>query len=105
MKKRQQTGFAELMIVNPVRPGSGSILLGDDGVLYHIRGLGPVEERPPKGKFLMGNDGSIYRLRGSSGIGQARLVRVSPEGPAGALGVGYGRFFLGEDGALYELTR
>ena len=104
MRKRQQTGFAELMIVNPVRPGSGSVLLGEDGVLYHIQGFGPVEERPPKGKYFMGDDGSLYQLQGFSDHGRAKFVRVSPADLAGELGVGYGRFFLGEDGALYELT-
>jgi hypothetical protein len=104
MSKRQQTGFAELMIVNPVRSGSGSILLGDDGVFYHIQGFGPVEESPQKGRFFMGDDGSLYRLQGLGGNSQSRLVRISPTDLAGELGVGYGRFFLGEDGALYEIT-
>jgi hypothetical protein len=39
MRKRHQKGFAELMIVNPVEPGSGSILLGDDGCSTTSRAL------------------------------------------------------------------
>lgn len=104
MRKRQQREFAELMIVNPVRPGSGSVLLGEDGVLYHIQGFGPVEERPSEDKFFMGDDGVLYRLQSLSGNGGASLFAVSSTDLAGELGVGYGRFFLGEDGSLYELT-
>lgn len=104
MKKRFQPDFAELMIVNPARPGSGSVLMGENGVFYHVQGFGPVEERPPKGQFFMGDDGSLYRLNGYSSTGRARLVRVTPSGLAGEFGDGFGRFFLGDNGVLYEFT-
>jgi ribosomal protein L24E len=104
MKNRQQPEFAELMIVNPIRPGSGTVYLGEDGAFYHIQGFGPVEERPPKGQLFMSGDGTLYRLQGFGRTGRARFARVAPADLTAELGEGFGRFFLGEDGSLYELT-
>lgn len=105
MRNRKQPEFDELMIVNPVRPGLGAVFLGKDGTLYHVEGFGPVEEQPPAGWLLMGDDGTLYRLQGFSRTGRARLVNVSPAARTAGLGLGFGRFFLGEDGTLYELTQ
>jgi hypothetical protein len=104
MKRRQRPRFAELMIVNPVRPGSGYMLLGQDGVLYHLRGFGPLVKRYRKGRFFMGAAGSVYRSPGSGGAGRVTLVRLFPTGVSGESGSGSGRYFLGENGTLYELT-
>ena len=75
VKKSQQLGLDELMIVNPGPPGAGPLFLGEDGTLYQVQGLGQEEDLRGLGQFLLGED--------------------EPLDP--------GRFFLGEDGTLYEV--
>ena len=40
MRKDQQLGLDELMIVNPSSSGTESMFLGQDGTLYQVQGLG-----------------------------------------------------------------
>jgi hypothetical protein len=94
MKKGQQLGLDELMIVNPGPSGTDALFLGEDGTLYQVQGLGEEAEPQGTGEFFLGEDGTLYQVQGlgSNGLGEAEAHEV-------------GRFFLGEDGTLYELIR
>jgi hypothetical protein len=94
MKKGQQLGLNELMIVNPGPPGIEGLFLGEDGTLYQVQGLGEEAESQGTGGFFLGEDGTLYRVQGvgADGLGEAEAHEL-------------GRYFLGEDGALYELIR
>ena len=94
MKKGQQLGLDELMIVNPGSPGTEGLFLGEDGTLYQVQGLGEEAESPGTGEFFLGEDGTLYQVQGegADGLGEAEAHEL-------------GRYFLGEDGTLYELTQ
>jgi hypothetical protein len=89
MKRGQRLGLDELMIVNPGPPGSGAFLLGEDGTLHQVQGLGQEEELRGPGNFFLGDDGILYQVQGLE----------EDEGRD------LGRFFLGEDATLYEVVR
>ena len=59
MRKGQQLGLDELMIVNPSPSGTKAVFLGTDGTLYQVQGLG--EEA---GQFFLGEDGTLYQVQG-----------------------------------------
>ena len=40
MRKDQQLGLDELMIVNPSPSGTEAMFLGEDGTLYQVQGSG-----------------------------------------------------------------
>jgi hypothetical protein len=103
MKKGQQLGLDELMIVNPGPPGTDALFLGDDGTLYQIQGLGEEAEPQGTGEFFLGEDGTLYQVQGlgSNGSAEEATVGSLDEAEGGKLG----RYFLGEDGTLYELVR
>jgi hypothetical protein len=94
MRKDQQLGLDELMIVNPSPSEIEGLFLGEDGTLYQVQGLGEEEELQGMGQFFLGEDGTLYQVQGvgSNGVGEAEAHEL-------------GRYFLGEDGALYELVR
>jgi hypothetical protein len=79
MAKRKALGLDELMIVNPGRSGSGSVFLGEDGILYQVHG---------------------HNVESPAGIG--RFLRRRPRK---TMELERRRFFLGEDGTLYEVVK
>ena len=105
MRKHQQLGLDELMIVNPSPSGTEALFLGEDGTFYQVRGLGEEEALQGSGQFFLGEDGTLYQVQG--------VDTGSSTGPAESLGEGLGEesehelghFFLGADGALYEVIR
>jgi hypothetical protein len=103
MKKGQQLGLDELMIVNPGPPGTDALFLGDDGTLYQVQGLGEGAELQGRREFFLGEDGTLYQIQGLGSNGLAEETAV--EGLGEAEGRELGRYFLGEDGTLYEPVR
>ena len=104
MAKRKALGLDELMIVNPSRSDSGAYFLGEDGTLYRMQGLDSGEAAPQARSSFLGEDRALYqgrrRIRETrAGIGKVsrHSLGESPEGERG-------RFFLGEDGTLYEVV-
>jgi hypothetical protein len=105
MRKHQQLGLDELMIVNPSASGTEAVFLGKDGTLYQLRGRGEEEALQGSGQFFLGEDGTLYQVQGfDAGSSTAHAERLS-----GGLGEGNGQelghYFLGADGALYEVVR
>ena len=103
MKKGQQLGLDELMIVNPGHPGGEAFFLGEDGMLYQVQGLGEEDEPQRLGQFFLGEEGALYQVQGFG----AGSTDEPGEGSREGLGEGdspvLGRYFLGEDGMLYEV--
>ena len=104
MRKDQQLGLDELMIVSPSSAGTEAAFLGEDGALYHVRDLGEKAGQGSR-QFFLGEDGTLYQVQG--------FDAGSSTGPAESLGQGLGKknrhqcghYFLGADGALYEVVR
>jgi len=102
--KKKHPGLNELMIVNPGIPGQekalslGQLFLGEDGTVYQMQG--PEENEPLNGlaEFYLGEDGTLYRLEGL-GVAQESLKLGEPDLSEAAIG----RYFLEEDGTLYEV--
>ena len=88
MSNQRQLGFDELMIVNPDSSGAEFMFLGTDGTLYQVQGLN--EESVPKGlgHWLLGEGGWLYQVQGFAEDNVTEL----------------GQYFLGWDGALYEIV-
>ncbi|MGH9959772.1 MAG: hypothetical protein ACREBC_22055 [Pyrinomonadaceae bacterium] len=103
MRKGQQLGLDELMIVNPSSSGTEGLFLGEDGTLYQVQGLGEETEPQGTGEFFMGEEGALYQVQrlGSNGSVEQTAVEGLGEAEGGELG----RYFLEEDGKLYELVR
>jgi len=103
MKRGQPLGLDELMIVNPGPPGAATfLLLGDDGALYQVAGLGQGEVL--QGRFFLSDNGALYQVQGFGLNGALELDHVSAAELDQYEQRGFGRFFLGEDGALYEIV-
>jgi hypothetical protein len=102
MKKGQQLGLDELMIVNPGPPGTDALFLGEDGTLYQVQGLGEEAEPQGTGEFFLGEDSTLYQVQGLGSNGSAGETAIEGLGEAerGELG----RYFLGADGMLYEVV-
>jgi hypothetical protein len=100
MKKGQQLGLDELMIVNPGSSGTEGLFMGEDGTLYQVQGLGKEAELQGTGECFLGEDGTLYQVQGLSSNDTAGETAIDGLGEAerGKLG----RYFLGEDGKLYE---
>ena len=105
MKKDQQLGLDELMIVNPSSSGAEAMFLGEDGTLYQVQGLGEENTQPGMGQYVLGGDGSLYQVQGFEAGGLAEPAKKSGEGLGENDGRALGRYFLGADGALYEVVR
>ena len=105
MRKGQQLGLDELMIVNPSSSGTEAMFLGKDGTLYQVQGLGEENTQQGMRQYFLGGDGSLYQVQGFDAGGSAELG----ENPCNNLGEedvrALGRYFLGTDGALYEVVR
>jgi hypothetical protein len=126
MSTNETLGLDELMIVNPGTEGAEGSLLGEDGNLYQVQGLGWEEALPGSGQFFLGEDGTLYQVEGlEQGEGETGLsgyflgddgilYRIeSPDDSSASKPPAQGldanketsRFFLGEDGMLYEVVR
>ena len=105
MRKNQQLGLDELMIVNPSSSGAEAMFLGEDGTLYQVQGLGEENTQPGMGQYFLSGDGSLYQVQGFETGSLVEPVKDSEAGQGEADGRELGRYFLGDDGALYEVVR
>jgi hypothetical protein len=105
MRKGQQLGLDELMIVNPSLSGTKAVFLGEDGTLYQVRGLGEEEALQGSGQFFLGEDGTLYQVQGVDPGSSTGSVESLGEGMGRKNGDELGHYFLGADGALYEVVR
>ena len=105
MRKDQQLGLDELMIVNPSSSGTEAMFLGEDGTLYQVQGLGEENTQQGMGQYVLGGDGSLYQVQGFEASGSAEPAKQSGEGLEENDGGALGRYFLGGDGVLYEVVR
>ena len=104
MRKDQQLGLDELMIVNPGSLGTEAMFLGEDGTLYQAQGLGEENTQQGMGQYFLGGDGSLYQVQGFKADG-SEPANNSGENLGEEDGRALGRYFLGDDGALYEVVR
>lgn len=102
MKKGQQLGLDELMIVNPGPPGTDALFLGEDGTLYQVQGLGEEAEPQGTGEFFLGEDGTLYQVQGLGLNGAVEGLPAENVGEKEAHELG--RYLLGADGTLYEVV-
>jgi hypothetical protein len=105
MRKDQQLGLDELMIVNPSSSGTESMFLGQDGTLYQVQGLSDENAQQGMGQYVLGGDGSLYQVQGFEAGSSAEPAKNSGENLGEENGREIGRYFLGADGALYEVVR
>lgn len=105
MRKDQQLGLDELMIVNPSSSGMEAMFLGQDGTLYQMQGLGEEHTQQGIGQYVLGEDGSLYQVQGFEAGSSAESAKHSGESLGKETGREIGRYFLGADGALYEVVR
>ena len=105
MKKDQQLGLDELMIVNPSSSGAEAMFLGEDGILYQVHGLGEEPTQQGMGQFFLGEAGTLYQVQGFDAGSSAKPIGDLDEKLGEKDGRELGRYFLGEDGALYEVVR
>ena len=105
MRQDQQLGLDELMIVNPSSSGAEAMLLGEDGILYQVHGLGEENTQQGMGQYFLGEDGSLYQVQGFEVGSLAEPAKSSGENLGEEHGRALGRYFLGADGALYEVVR
>jgi hypothetical protein len=83
----QPLGLDELMIVNPSSPNADAYLLGEDGTLYQVQGLGQDQVLQDQGQYFLGEDNRLYQIQG---LGQAESLQS--------------QYFLGEDNRLYQVS-
>ncbi len=105
MRKGQQLGLDELMIVNPSSSGTEAMFLGQDGTLYQVQGLGEENIQKGVGQYVLGGEGSLYHVQGFETGSSAEPAKNSGEKLGEENGREIGRYFLGADGALYEVVR
>lgn len=105
MRKNQQLGLEELMIVNPSSSGTEAMFLGQDGTLYQMQGLGEEHTQNGISQYFLGGDGLLYQVQGIEGGSSAEPAKKSGEGLEEKDGSALGRYFLGGDGVLYEVIR
>ena len=105
MRKDQQLGLDELMIVNPSSSGAEAMFLGEDGTVYQVQGLGEENPQQGIGQYVLGEDGSLYQVQGFEAGSSAEPTKNSGENLGEEDGRALGRYFLGGDGVLYEVVR
>ena len=105
MRKDQQLGLDELMIVNPSSSEAEVMFLGEDGTLYQVQGLGEENTQQGLGQYVLGGDGSLYQVQGLEADGSAKPAKNADEHMGKEDDRALGRYFLGADGALYEVVR
>ena len=79
MRKDQQLGLDELMIVNPSSSGTEAMFLGEDGTLYQVQGLGEENTQQGMGQYVLGGDGSLYQVQGFESGSSAEPAKNSGE--------------------------
>lgn len=105
MEKDEQLGLDELMIVNPSSSSPEALFLGADGILYQVEGLGDGETPERSRQFLLGDDGTLYQVQDVHADGSAKRHEISGGQLEEENSRDLGRYFLGADGALYEVVR
>ena len=105
MRKDQQLGLDELMIVNPSSSGTEAMFLSEDGILYQVQGLGEENTQQGMGQYFLGGDGSLYQVQGFEAGSSAEPAKDLGKNMGDQNGRALGRYFLGADGALYEVVR
>ena len=105
MKKDQQLGLDELMIVNPSSSGAEAMFLSEDGTLYQVQGLGEENTQKGIGQYVLGGDGSLYQVQGFEPGSSDEPAKNLGEDLAEEDGRELGRYFLGDDGVLYQVVR
>jgi len=105
MRKDQQLGLDELMIVNPGPSGLAGLFLDEGGTLYLMQGLGEEEALQGIGQYFLGENGTLYQVQGSSQDGLSDSAGRLGEGLGEKCSHELGGYFLGADGALYEVVR
>jgi hypothetical protein len=105
MRKDQQLGLDELMIVNPSSSGAEAMFLGEDGTLYQMQCLGEENIQNGIGRYVLSRDGLLYQMQGFEAGSSAEPANNSGESLGEENGREIGRYFLGADGALYEVVR
>jgi len=105
MNKDQQLGLDELMIVNPSSSGMEAMFLGEDGTLYKVQGLGEKTSQQGMGQYVLSGDGSLYQVQGLETGSSNEPAKNSDEKLGEEDGGELGRYFLGDDGVLYEVVR
>jgi hypothetical protein len=89
MRRDRRLGLDELMIVNPSSSQPEVMYLGEDGTLYQVQGLSEDQARQERGQCVLGQDGSVYQVQG---IDEDDVTE-------------FRQYFLGSDGALYEIVQ
>jgi len=105
MRRGQQLGLDELMIVNPSSSGAKAAFLGEDGTFYRVQGLGEEEALQGSRQFFLGEDGTLYQVQGFDAGNSTGPAERLGEGLGEMNGHELGHYFLGADGALYEVVR
>jgi len=105
MRKDQQLGLDELMIVNPSSAAKETIFLGDDGTVYQVQGLDEENTQHGMGQYVLGGKGSLYQVQGFETGSSDEAATHSGEQLGKEDGRELGRYFLGDDGVLYEVVR
>jgi hypothetical protein len=106
MRKGQQLGLDELMIVNPSPWGTeGVAFLGADGTLYHVQGLGEEGALQGLGQFFLGEDGTLYQVQGVDAGSSPEHAESLGDDLGEENGHELGHYFLAANGALYEVVR
>jgi hypothetical protein len=96
MRTNPQLGLDELMIVNPGPEEVEGFFLGEDGTLYQVEGIASSEKG--LSEYFLSDDGLLYRLEGFPDLSGPELRGQEQDAAKET-----GRFFLGEDGRLYEV--
>jgi|SRR5688500_704615 hypothetical protein len=105
MRKDQQLGLDELMIVNPSSSEAKAMFLGEEGILYQVQGLGEETKKQEMGQYFLSEDGSLYQVEGFQEGGSDKPTRNADQQLGKEDDPALGRYFLGADGALYEVVR
>jgi hypothetical protein len=105
MRTDQQLGLDELMIVNPSSSGKEAMFLGEDGTMYQVQDLDEEHTRQGMGQYVLSGDGSLYQVQGLETGSSDEPAKNSDEKLGEEDGGELGRYFLGDDGVLYEVVR
>lgn len=105
MRRDQQLGLDELMIVNPSSTRTEAMFLDEDGTLYQAQGLSEEGAVEGLGQCFLGKDGSLYHVQGFDPGASGEPAKNSDRGLGKSDDRPLGQYFLGADGTLYEVVR